>query len=213
MQPDPKRHGLALLAALALGGCATFTDPRASDVSGPPTAELQAAASLSSLLETQQRLVQGGPAEQAEVLAAARQAYEASPQGVAKLRYAIALASPVHPGRDAAMSQRLLREVLATPEMLLPLERSLALIELQRVDAELRMQAEIQRLTAEAERERGRDRNASTVASLNRRLQAEIEENARLHKALEDARAKLEAIATIEQNITERKPVPEGRRQ
>jgi hypothetical protein len=70
----------------------------------------------------------------------------------------------------------------------------------------------------EAERERSRDRGggAAANAALNRRLQAEMDENARLRKALDEARAKLDAVATIEQNITERKtptPAPtEGRR-
>ena len=45
-----------------------------------------------------------------------------------------------------------------------------------------------------------------------RRLQAEIDENAKLRRALEEARAKLDAIADIEKNITDRKKPTEGRR-
>jgi hypothetical protein len=80
------------------------------------------------------------------------------------------------------------------------------------VDAELRLNAENERLRAEAQRERTRERGTAANPALSRRLQSEIEENARLRKALDEARAKLDAIATIEQNITERKPTPEGRR-
>ena len=63
--------------------------------------------------------------------------------------------------------------------------------------------AERQAAVDRAERERN--------ATASRRLQAELEENARLRKALEDAQKKLDAIANIERTITERKPQPEGR--
>jgi hypothetical protein len=210
--------GVALACALFLGltGCATLqgTPPPRGNAVLPPASELQASSAIAATLELLQRLLQGGPAEQAEALAAARTAYEESPRGGAELRYALALAAPRHPARDPALAQRLLRELLAAPETLLPLERSLALIELQRVDTELRLTAENRRLVAEAERERNRDRGggAAVNVALNKRLQAEIDENARLRKALDEARAKLDAVATIEQNITERKPTTEGRR-
>jgi hypothetical protein len=212
-----KLHGalLAFIAIVALAGCASLEQAPASAPALPPAADLQATASLGATLESLQRLIQGGPAEQAEALAQLRRDYENSPRGGNQLRYALALAAPQHPARDAATAQRLLRELLAAPETLLPFERSLALIELQRVDTELRLVAENARLMAEADRERSRDRgtgSAATAAANRRLLQAELDENARLRKALDDARAKLDAIATIEQNITERKPTTEGRR-
>ena len=214
----------SITVAGLLAGCSSLQGsppPRGNQVL-PPASELQASSAIAATLELLQRLLQGGPAEQAEAMASARTAYEENPRGGAQLRYALALAAPHHPARDPALSQKLLRELLAAPETLLPMERSLALVELQRVDAELRLSAENQRLLGEAERERSRDRGGGAAASaaLNRRLQAEMEENARLRKALDEARAKLDAVATIEQNITERKaptppttPAPtEGRR-
>jgi len=208
---------LALLMTLAIAGCASLSgDPAPrGNVVLPPASELQASTAIAGTLDLLQRLLQGGPAEQAEAIAAARSAYDESPRGGAQLRYALALAAPRHPARDPVLSQKLLRELLAAPETLLPLERSLALIELQRVDTELRLTAENRRLVAEAERERNRDRGtsgAATSAALTRRLQTEMDENARLRKALDEARAKLDAVATIEQNINERKPSTEGRR-
>jgi hypothetical protein len=211
----PRELRLAMTLALALvTGCSSLSTepvPRGPAIL-PPAAELQASAAIVATLELLQKLIQGGPAEQAEALAGARRDYEANPRGGAQLRYALALAAPHHPARDVTLSQRLLRELLAAPETLLPLERSLALVELQRVDAELRLVAENARLGSEAQRERSRDRGTAANAALNRRLQAEAEENARLRKELDEARAKLDAIATIEQNITERKPTTEGRR-
>jgi hypothetical protein len=215
----PRRTRLRgpVLAVLATGlaACAALQgDPAPRGATNlPPAAELQASASIASTLDLLQRLIQGGPAEQAEALAVARRAYEEAPRGSAQLRYALALAAPLHPARDAAVAQRLLRELLAAPETLLPLERSLALVELQRIDAELRLVAETTRLQAEVQKERTRDRGgAAPNAALSRRLQTALEENAQLRKALDEARAKLDAIATIEQNITERNPPTEGRR-
>jgi len=219
MPRDPRPWRLATLAlamAGALTGCASLQDaPPARAAALPPASELQASAAIAATLDLLQKLIQGGPAEQAEALAASRGAYEENPRGGAQLRYALALAAPRHPARDPVQSQRLLRELLASPETLLPLERSLALIELQRVDTELRLAAENNRLIAEAERERNRDRSAlgaAANAALSKRLQTEMDENARLRKELDEARAKLDAIATVEQNITDRKPTTEGRR-
>ncbi|RYD89697.1 MAG: hypothetical protein EOP61_31070 [Sphingomonadales bacterium] len=210
----PLARALALALALTVAGCASTERQRPTHITmpGPSQVELQAAATIGSTIELQQRLIQGGPAEQAEMLASARSAYEQTPRSSTQLRYALALAAPQHPARDPVLAQKLLRELLSAPESLLPLERSLALIESQRVDAELRLVAEQERLALEAERERNRDRGAAATAALNRRLQTEMDENARLRKALDEARAKLDAIATIEQNIGERKPTTEGRR-
>ena len=52
---------------------------------------------------------------------------------------------------------------------------------------------------------------ATLVATANQRLQTEIDENARLRKELEEARAKLDAIANIERSLNERKPGTTGR--
>jgi hypothetical protein len=47
---------------------------------------------------------------------------------------------------------------------------------------------------------------------VNRRLAAETEENARLRNSLDEAQAKLDAIANIERQTTVRQPTaPEGR--
>lgn len=219
MQRDrsPLRLAAVTLAfAGAFAGCASMQDAAPARTAAlPPASELQASAAIAATLDLLQKLIQGGPAEQAEALAHARVAYEENPRGSAQLRYALALAAPRHPARDPVQSQRLLRELLAAPETLLPLERSLALIELQRVDTELRLVAENNRLIGEADRERNRDRSAigaAANAALSKRLQAEMDENARLRKELDEARAKLDAIATVEQNITDRKPATEGRR-
>jgi hypothetical protein len=85
--------------------------------------------------------------------------------------------------------------------MLLPAERSLASLKLSQIDDYLTLEAENRRLQSEAvkaDRER--------TANANHRLQAELDENARLRRELDEARAKLAAIANIERSLNERKP-------
>ena len=99
-----------------------------------------------------QHLAQSGPAEQAEILAAARAAFERSPQGGAQLRYALLLATPGHPGRDPVRAQNLLRQLVAQPETLVPIERAVALVELAQLDRELGLKADNDRMQADAQR-------------------------------------------------------------
>lgn len=209
------RHSPLVIAAVLLAGCSGLDNLRGPKASAAPVTDAQTAqaALLAGYLNSLQQLVQGSPAEQAEVLAMARSGYEQAHQGPAALRYALVLAAPGHPARDPVQAQKLLRETLARPELLTTVERALAVVELQRVDAELRLSTENQRLVDDAESERERQKNAPSAAAIAKRLQSEMEENARLRKALDEARAKLDAIANIEQRLNDRTPAPanEGR--
>jgi hypothetical protein len=207
------RRRLGLLLTLLLSGCAAVTATRP-----PPPAprndnvgedrDAAAAVLMGNAFQNMQHLVQAPPAEQAEILAAARTAFEHSPQGSAQLHYALLLAAPGHPGRDLTLSQTLLRQLAAQPETLVPIERAVALVELSQVDRELGLRTENDRLQLEAQRG---DRDRNTV--LQKRLQTENDENVKLHKQLDDAQAKLDAIANIERNLTDRKAPGEGRQQ
>lgn len=211
MRPEPVLC-LTLLALLT-SGCSGMQGLRDKPAAAaPPAGEIVQAAQLTSYITNLQQLVQGSPAEQAEVLAAARAGYDQAHQGPAALRYALMLAAPAHPARDPVQAQKLLRETLARPELLTIPERALAIVELQRMDDELKLAAENERLVGEAQRERERQRNApATTAAIQKRLQTEIDENARLRKALDEARAKLESIINIERGISDRAPATEGR--
>jgi len=157
---------------------------------------------ISPLLQMMSNLPQGDPARQAELFQSAKDAAELTPTTSNKLRFALALATPGHSGSDPVAAQRQLAELLARPETLLPVERLLALVELKEVEQRLIMQAENNRLRDEAQRDDSRDK----ILALNRRLAAESDENARLRKALDEARAKLEAVTHIERSINDRKP-------
>lgn len=195
----------ALLAAAVLCSCST-DQPRDREPPAAPVIDRNAAAAaaLTDDLQMMQRLAQAAPAEQADLIAAAQRDYESAPTPSRQLRYALVLANPGH-SSDLPHAQQLLRSLMANPEMLLSGERALAFLELQQIDDHLTLEAENRRLQGDAVRV---DREHQGTA--NRKLQVEADENARLRKELDEARAKLDAIANIERSLNERKPNNQG---
>jgi hypothetical protein len=201
------RHGsAAALLALMLTGCTVMSSQRPP--APPPVVSPTATSSavLNEDLLLLQKLVQGRPSEQAEIVANAQREYDTAPTPSHTLKLALILGTPGHPATSLTRAQGLLRELMANPEMLLPGERALASLELSQIDDHLTLEAENFRLQAEAVRA-----DRERVASANHRLQAEADENARLRKELDEARAKLDAIANIERSLNERKPGSSGR--
>jgi hypothetical protein len=202
---------LALVGMLAIAGCgASGGLTKRGENTASPTVDRNSAetAVITSYLDICLKVARGTPAEQAEILATANNDYRAAPTPSRVLRYAMILATPAHAGSDSVGAQRLLREVLASPETLLPAERALAYLQLQQVEREQSLTADVRRLQAGAERA-----TSERISQLTRRLTVESEENARLKKALADAQAKLDAIANIEGSSNNRRPTtPEGRK-
>jgi hypothetical protein len=155
---------------------------------------------ITPLLQMMSSLPQGDPARQAEIFQSAKDAADLAPTTSNRLRYALALATPGFSGTDDVAAQRQLAELLARPETLLPIERLLALVELKEVEQRLILQAENKRVRDDAQHDDSRDK----LATVNRRLAAESDENVRLRKALDEARAKLEAVTHIERSINDR---------
>jgi hypothetical protein len=209
------KHTLAasvtLVTTLLFGGCATdlFQHDHPTQ-NAPPVVNRAATTStvLADDLQLLQTLVQGTPSDQAEIVASAQRDYETAPTPSRQLRFALILATPGHPGTDLPRAQRLLRELMANPEMLMASERSLAFLELQQIDDHLTLEGENRRLQSDAVRA-----DRERLANVNHRLQLETDENVRLRKELEEARAKLDAIANIERSLNERKPSNTGRPQ
>jgi hypothetical protein len=202
----PALASLCMLAALAgcTGGMALKREPALPSVDRNSTESTV----ISSYLDVCLKVARGSPAEQAEVLATANNDYRVAPTPSRVLRYAMVLSTPGHAGHDPVVAQRLLHEVLANPETLLPAERALAFLQLQQVERQQTLQADVRRLQAGAERSTN-DR----IAQLTRRLTTESEENARLKKLLAEAQAKLDAIANIERSSSNGRPTqPEGRK-
>jgi hypothetical protein len=193
---------LALLAACGAGGEA-FTrsgHDHPEPVINRPTADGEAARDYLSSL---QALLAATPAGQAEIFQNARLASENAPTTVSRLRFALMLAMPGHPASDPVAARRQLSDLLARPELLLPAERSLAAVLLASVDERLVLVAETHRLEQDASA-----RDHDRAAQGQKRLQAEVDENARLKRALEDAQKKLDAVTQVERSITGRASPP-----
>jgi hypothetical protein len=187
-----------LLLTLVLQACTT-AQPK-EPIAAPPVLPPPDTSVITALLEFMSSLPQGDPAQQAELFQSTKDAADSSPTTSNKLRYALALATPNFSGSDPVAAQRQLAELVARPETLLPAERYLAVAQLREVEQRLILQAENKRLRDEAPRDDSHDK----LQAINRRLTAESDENARLRKALDEARAKLEAVTHIERSINDR---------
>jgi hypothetical protein len=197
------RNAAPILLCAALAGCTALAgsgDGR--DAAAPAVADARpgdVTDGLAIYLQTLRSLIEGDPVVQADVFRNVAAAADASPTTTNRLMLALALATPTHPASDEAKAQALLGELLAATDTLLPEERTLALIHLKDVEQRLILDAEanrLQRAAAAATAERN-DRTSQQLA-------AALEENRQLKLALEDVRARLDAITNIERSIRER---------
>jgi hypothetical protein len=204
------RRSAAVLLSAALGaslaaGCTSLAGQRAPAPAPVVSPQATASALLAGYLQLLQRLVSGPAADQAEIVATAQHDFDLAPTPSHQLKLALILGTQGHPGTDLVKAQTLLRELMANPEVLLPGERALAFLQLSQIDDHLTLEAENRRLQTDAARA-----DREHIAKANTRLQAEADENARLRKELDEARAKLAAIANIERSLNERKPGTTG---
>ena len=202
------RSAAPLLLCAALVACTAFNGAGGGREAATPAApvigsEPEAGDGLAVYLQTLRSLIEGDPVEQADVFRGVAAAADVSPTTTNKLMLALALATPTHPSSDEAKAQAMLSQLLAAGDTLLPEERTLALILLKDVEARLILDAEASRLQRAA---------AAATAERNDRttqqLQAALEENRQLKLALDDVRAKLDAITNIERSIRERENGP-----
>jgi hypothetical protein len=192
-----------VLIFAGLAGCAPLSRPDtgrpSTGIVAPAGPSANVADGVGFYLQTLRELIEGDPVVQADVFGNIAAAADASPTTTNRLMLALALATSTHPASDAAQAQALLTELLAASDALLPEERDLALIHLKDVEQRLILEAEAARLqrAASAATAQRNDRNAQQLA-------AALEENRQLQLALDDVRAKLDAITNIERSIRER---------
>jgi hypothetical protein len=196
----------AVLAALALSaGCGLLErGGREAPVADAGAAIAPEAPLVVDYLATLERLAKAGPAEQAEIAQFVRRAFELEPTTANHLRHALVLSLPGHATSDPAAARAELGALLAVPERMLPGERALAYVMFQDVNARLALVAENQRL---ATADNGRE-DRERLQAANRRIQAQAAENAKLKAELDEARAKLEAVAALERSLAERQATP-----
>ncbi len=164
------------------------------------------AGGLRAYLETMDGLASTDPARQADVFYEVEREFTRAPTTASTLRYAVARVTPSHPASSPQEGKRLLETLLATPERMTQEERTFAAVLLHETNARLKLEAENRRLLATLD-----DRSRSQANS-DKRVQAQLEENARLRRALAEAQQKLDAIKEIERSIIERSPSPPGSR-
>ncbi len=164
------------------------------------------ASGLRGYLDTMEGLASPDPARQADVFYEVEREYTRAPTTASTLRYAVARVTPGHPATSPQEGKRLLETLLATPERMTQEERAFATVLLNETNARLKLEAENRRLLATLD-----DRSRSQANS-DKRVQAQVEENARLRRLLAEAQQKLDAIKEIERTIIERSPTPPGSR-
>ena len=198
---------LILSAALLLGGCSTdfFTQkppPPPAPVIDHKAASAEALADDFALLG---KLLAAPLEQQMQMVGTAEQDFRTTPAPSKKLRLALILGTPDQAAADLPRAQQMLQELSTDPQSsLLPGERTLVALQLKQIGDNLTLEAENRTLQADAAR-------ADQLAALKRRLDGAAGENAKLKKQLEEAKAKLAAIANIEKSLNERKPGNEGR--
>jgi hypothetical protein len=202
----------ACLAVVLLQGCALTEKLRAEAQSAAsasanvPPPEPPSSGNMPAYLDIMNNLSTPDPARQADLFYEVEREYTRAPTTASTLRYAVALVTPGHPASSPSEGKRLLETLLATPERLTQDERTLAAVLLHETDVRLKLEAENRRLLATL------DDRSRTQANSDKRIQAQIEENARLRRALAEAQQKLDAIKEIERSIIERSPTPPGNR-
>ncbi len=196
----------ALLLVLAVTGCSAFGGGSGSGQPAKPVGQAPPTAAhslggegMALYLSTLRDLLEGDAVLKADVFRNVAAAADAAPTTTNRLNLALALATPGHPSNNPLEAQRLLNELLAKDNALLPDERVLALVELKDVEQRLILDAEAARLqrAAQAAATQRNDQNAQ-------RLQTALDENRQLRQQLDEARAKLDAITNIERSIRER---------
>ena len=198
---------LVLSAALLLGGCSTdfFTQrppPPPAPVIDHKAASAEALADDFAVLE---KLLAAPPEQQMQMVGSAEQDFRTTPTPSKKLRLALILGAPDQAAADLPRAQQMLQELAADPQSsLLPGERTLVSLQLKQIGDYLTLEEENRTLQADATR-------AAQLAALRHRLDGAAGENAKLKKQLDEAKAKLAAIANIEKSLNERKPGNEGR--
>jgi hypothetical protein len=193
------------IASLASCGITDHFD-RTTDPEPTRTIVQTADSSVRIYLDTMNELGSSDPARQADLFYEVEREFTRAPTTMSTLRYAVALVAPGHPASKPSEGKRLLETLLATPERMTQEERTLAAVVLREAETRLKLEAENRRLLATLD-DRGRSQ-----ANSDKRVQAQVDENARLRRALAEAQQKLDAIKEIERSLIERSPTPPGTR-
>jgi hypothetical protein len=198
---------LAVSAGLLVSGCANGFFTQKPPPPPKPVIDHKAASSeaLAADFAVLDRLIEAAPQQQMQIVGSAEEDFRTTPTQSKKLRLALILGTPDQAGSDLPRAEEMLQELSDDPQSsLLPGERTLLSLQLKQIGDYLTLEAENRTLQADAAR-------ADQLAPLKHRLDGAAGENAKLKKELQEAQAKLAAIANIEKSLNERKPGNEGK--
>jgi hypothetical protein len=200
--PNIKKYSRNLSAALVLlactAGCTHVNDWLRGERGAQEETYGIDGSDLAPYIGEMSQLASGDPATQAEIYADAAAAARLTPDTGSRLRFALVLATPGHPGADPDLAQNILRDLLSQTELLTPVERSLATIHLHEVEERLTLNAEARRLRLASVRQ-----DDVEDAAAAQRIASVESENRQLRQSLAEAEEKLNAITSIERSIRE----------
>jgi hypothetical protein len=205
--PRDSLAALALMATLLVSGCTDGLFTQKPPPPPKPVIDHKAASSeaLADDFAVLDRLIEAPAQQQMQIVGSAEEDFRTTPTQSKKLRLALILGTPDQAGSDLPRAEEMLQELSDDPQSsLLPAERTLLSLQLKQIGDYLTLEAENRTLQADAAR-------ADQLAPLKHRLDGAAGENAKLKKELQEAQAKLAAIANIEKSLNERKPGNEGK--
>jgi hypothetical protein len=205
--PRDTLAALAVMAALLVSGCTDGLFAQKPPPPPKPVIDHKAASSeaLADDFAVLDRLIEAPAQQQMQIVGSAEEDFRTTPTQSKKLRLALILGTPGQAGADLPRAEEMLQELSDDPQSsLLPGERTLLSLQLKQISDYLTLVAENRTLQADAAR-------ANQLAPLKHRLDGAAGENAKLKKELQEAQAKLAAIANIEKSLNERKPGNEGK--
>lgn len=194
---QPLRHKRNLLLAVVLSvglaaGCSSVSRWTGGDNSrGQPVQPV----GVEYYLDFLRDMSEGDAVVKAELYDQILKAYNAAPTTTNQLRLALAYGTAGHVGTDPTTARRLLVDLLAAPEALLPYEYAIARARLGVVEHWLYLESENRRVHNEANGE-----IQAARASGDRQLEAAQAENQQLRRALTAAQNKLDAVTSIERS-------------
>src|SRR3977135_1213667 len=107
-----------VLVALVASGCTLGPGQRAPSPAPVVNAATTGSIVLSEDLQLLQRLIQGRPSEQAEIVASAQREYDTAPTPSRELKLALILGTPGHPATNPTKAQPLRRDLIGHPARL-----------------------------------------------------------------------------------------------
>jgi len=203
-------YGILVAAPAVLAGCGLFTGTNSRKEAPPQVALPQKTSEdvLKIYLQTLSALISNDPARQADVFFEVEREYKRAPTTMARLRYALALITPNHPGTKLLEGRKNLEALLKDPgRPLSPTERTFAEILYSQANARYEIERDDRRAIATLE-----DRLRSQASSDKKAIAQKDDEINRLRRALAEVEQKLDALKEIERSQLERSAAPPGTR-